>query len=143
MHLNSQAKVEVEGRLVNAKFLRETDKKFDVRQDCADNPATTYLLSDYCRAQGIPLSTAGVSGWQAQVFNYIPGSTSYSDAFARPEDEGGVLPCSITGIIGPTASFASSLQAAFAIKSVLGIAGTTSTLITANLLNNDFNVMTC
>lgn len=137
--LNSGVDVEVSECLVSRKFLDSLNRKFNMIVDAADNPATTYLLSDFCRDTATPLSSAGVSGWTAQVFTYVPGSFTFRDVVPFPDDSQGVLPCSVTGIVGPTSAFAASLQCSEVLKSLLGIADNKSRLVSANLLDLNFN----
>lgn len=136
--LNSDIEIIPVDALVSHRLLDSLDIVFDVIADCADNPASTYLLQDFCSKKGLPLSTAGVSGWNAQIFTYIPGSTGYSEIFPKPDDSEGILPCSIAGIIGPTAQLAASIQASEIIKLLLKIGNKKSQLITVDLLNSSF-----
>lgn len=112
----------------------------DVVVDCADNPSTTYMLDFFCKENRLPLSSAGVGGWEAQVFTSVPGSLSYSEVFPRPEVETGVLPCSLTGIIGPVSAYAASIQASEVIKLILGLTDK-SRLYVADLKKGMFNVI--
>lgn len=141
--LNSHVRVEVWQKFVGRKYLDENIGKADLIIDAADNPSTTYMLDTWSRENGLPLVTAGVSGWKAQVFVYYPGSLSYSDIFPWPEDEGGILPCSIEGIMGPTAALASSIQTAEALKILAGVGDKKSRLMTADLLTDEFTVALC
>lgn len=138
--LNSDVSVETWTALVSRKILETKGTEFDAIADCADNPSSTYMLDEFCRGNGIPLSIAGVSDWRAQVFTALPGSLSYGDIIPKPAYEGGILPCSVTGILGPVAAFAASLQAAEIIKILTRNAGNGSKLITANLLTGQFSV---
>lgn len=141
--LNSEVSVTVWNQLVTRRQLLALKDRFDMIIDAADNPATTYMLDRYCFETGIPLSTAGVSSWTAQVFLYCPGSVRYSEIFPEPEEGSDLLPCSVAGIVGPVAQFASSLQVADAIKYITGAEKKESRLTTANLLTNKFEVITC
>lgn len=143
LRLNSEISVTVWNKLVTSRQLIASEERFDIIIDAADNPATTYMLDRYCFETGIPLSTAGVSGWTAQVFLYCPGSVRYSEIFPEPEEGTEILPCSVAGIAGPVAQFASSLQVADAIKVITGTEKKESRLTTANLLTNKFEVITC
>lgn len=139
MHdLNEEINIQVIRKVVTPAVLLSEGNGRDVIIDAADNPATTYMVDDFCREHDIPMSTAGVQGWKAQIFSYTPGSFSYRDIFPCPTDEGGILPCSIAGITGPVASFAASLQAAEVIKFILGLGPGTSTLVSADLLTGEF-----
>lgn len=142
--LNSEISIQVADHLVTKKWLESRQEKFDLIADAADNPATTYMLDAFCAENGIPLSTAGVSEWKAQIFFYLPGSTRYSDVFERPSEGSGILPCSIAGITGPLASFAASIQSIDIIKHLAGVeASRSSRLISADLLNNRIEVFDC
>lgn len=141
--LNSEISIYKIQNLITSKFLQNNTVKYDLIVDAADNPATTYLLSDFCVERAIPLLTAGVIGWEAQIFTFIPGSASYSDIFGAPKNDSGILPCSIEGILGPTSMFAASIQASEAIKILLGLSIKGSQLITADLFNSKFNVIPC
>lgn len=139
--LNSQVSIQICDKLLTRRLLDDADIiDYDMIVDAADNPATTYMLSDFCQKHNIPLSTAGIRGWNAQIFTYLPGSSSYRDIFPEPTGNEGVLPCSIAGITGPTAAFAASIQAAETINSLLGYMKS-SRLLVANLLNMEFSVL--
>lgn len=141
--LNSSINVTAHSSLVTEKFLCNLSSLPDLIIDAADNPATTYLLDKFCHEKGLPLVTAGISGWNAQIFTYIPGSIRYSEMFPEPDNNSGILPCSLSGITGSTAAFAASLQCNQALKIIIKKAGSESSLITANLLTNEFNLMVC
>ena len=137
-NLNSEIEILSYDGLVSKRFLESLDRDFDVLADCADNPATTYMLQEFCRKNKKPLSTAGVTGWNAQIFTYIPGSSDYEEIFPKAEGNEGILPCSLLGIIGPTAQLAASIQAAEIIKILLNKENKKSQLITVDLLNSSF-----
>lgn len=141
--LNSEIEVEAHKEFLTIQKLLELNHNFNIIADTADNPATTYMLDKYCRHNDIYLSTAGVVGWDAQIFTYIPGSTPYSMVFPEPKTDSGILPCSLTGIMGQTSAFAASLQGAEIIKCLLGLGEKNSRLVTANLLTLDFNKFIC
>lgn len=139
--LNSDVKIEAVKVLVNRPFLESVMSEVSLILDCADNPSTTYLIDSFCSEHSIPMVTAGITGWEAQVFSYKPGSFSYGDVFSPPSDDGGILPCSVAGITGPVAAFASSLQCSEALKVLLGIGEKESRLITADLLSLTFRTI--
>lgn len=142
--LNSQISVEIWDKLVTRKLLEDAGGRFNFIVDGADNPSTTYMLDAYCSKYHIPLSIAGISEWTAQIFFYSPGSITYGEIFTQPNDNSGILPCSIAGIAGPIAAFAASIQAADVIKYLAGITTSEpSRLITANLLSNKIDIIRC
>lgn len=137
--LNHEVNIIKYSTLITERELGKMELKIDMIADCADNPATTYMLDEFCFRNGLPLSTAGVSGWKAQIFTYVPGNARFSDFFPKPDDSSEVLPCSLTGILGPTAAFGASVQSAEIIKTLLGLETSESTFVSADLLNLDFN----
>lgn len=141
--LNSSVKINTIAKVVTPKLLEtlQDDLQPGIIIDAADNPSTTYMLDDHCFRKGIPLITAGVTGWEAQIFVSCPRSISYSEIFPKPEDDGAILPCSIAGITGPTAALAASIQSSEAIKYIVGAGERKSRLIIANLLNNTFKTI--
>lgn len=137
--LNSQIDVKVMLAAITSRKLDSMESVPDLIIDAADNPATTYLLEKYCEQRGIAFSTAGVSGWRAQILSYIPGKTKFSDIFPPVEESDGVLPCSIAGVFGPLTGLVGSLQASETIKMLLDIGQPlTDTLLTIDLLTNTF-----
>lgn len=134
--LNSSIEVFATNNLITKKYL---SGDYDVIVDCADNPSTTYMLDEFCHANKIPFSTAGVAGWKAQVFTSLPDSFSYADIFPQPGENTSILPCSITGIMGSTAGLAASLQTSEVLKILLGLGENVSRLITVNLLTLEFS----
>ena len=144
LSLNSEVGVEVYNQIVTRKWLEANGRRFTLIIDAADNPATTYMLDEFCSTEGIAFSTAGVSEWRAQVFFYYPGSANYSDIFPKPSEEQGILPCSLAGIVGPVAAFAASLQAVDVIKYLTGsFPEKQSHLINADLLNTKIDIIQC
>ena len=112
--------------------------EIDLIVDAADNPDTTYMIDSFCRENDLPWVTAGVKGWEAQIFSYRPGGVGYSDIVPKEGLEGEILPCSIEGILGATAGMAACIMTAEAIKILVGIESE-SGLLTVNLLTDNFN----
>lgn len=138
--LNPDIKVTALQKMVTEQLLSDLPSPPDMIVDAADNPSTTYMLEKYCRKMSIPLSTAGVSGWKGQLYTWLPGFPSFSDIIPQPEDGCGILPCSLTGIIGPLSSTLSSLQASEVIKTLIGLnSASDPALLTLDLLTNTFN----
>lgn len=142
--LNSEVNISAISSIVTEKMLSSLDSEkhpYDVIVDAADNPDTTYMIDKYCSRMRKPFVSAGVKGWESQIFMYVPGSLSYSDIFPRPESRAGVLPCSIAGIAGPVAAFAASIMTAEILKFLLNLAPSNSRLISSNLLTGDMSTL--
>lgn len=109
--------------------------------EATDNPTSMSLIDSICDEAGINCVLAGVSGFSGQVLTCLPGQRRYSDIFPA-HDEQGVLPCSLTGVLGPAAAVAASVEAAEAIKSLVGLDTLLSDkLFIFDLLNMRFGII--
>ena len=136
--LNSDIKVIALREIITRKKLREMAGEIDLIMDAADNPDTTYMIDTFCRENGLPWVTAGVKGWEAQIFSCRPGGVGYSEIVPKEGLGGEILPCSLEGILGATAGMAACIMTAEAVKILLGIESE-SGLLTVNLLTDSFN----
>lgn len=99
------------------------------------------LIDSVCDKAGVNCVLAGVSGFSDRVMTCLPGFRRYSDIFPTGEDSG-VLPCSLTGVAGPAAALAASVEAAEAIKSLTGLQTLLSDLLFIfDLLNMRFDII--
>ena len=144
------SKVVVAARRLTAAFPRCTLTRFDERLtadnamrifsdfefviDGTDRIAAKYLVNDAAVLRGVPFSHAGVVGFQGQTFTVVPGQTACVRClFPAPPPAGEVATCQEAGIIGSLAGSIGTLQAAEALKSILG----TGRLLTDRLWTYD------
>lgn len=117
----------------------ELIRDYDFILDCTDNFTAKFLINDACVQAKKPFSHAGVIRFEGQLMTYVPGQgPCYRCIFQSPPQEGAVPTCKEAGIIGVTAGVIGSLQAAEAVKYLLGI----GTLLTGTLLTYDGLTMT-
>jgi adenylyltransferase/sulfurtransferase len=93
---------------------------YDFAIDATDNFASKYLINDVCVRLGKPYSHAGVAGFKGQAFTFVPGSLCLKCLFPDPPAEGSIMNCVGEGILGATAGVIGSVQAAEAIKFLIG-----------------------
>ncbi len=108
----------------------EIFRNYDFIIDGSDNFPTKYLVNDACVLLGKPFSHAGILRFDGQTFTHIQGSMCYRCIFPSPPPAGVVPTCSEAGILGAVAGVIGTLQAAEALKYILGI----GTLLTDRLL---------
>lgn len=127
--------------LLSLKNSGEFIPQFDFVIDATDNYSSKKLICDCCMKERKPCCVAGVSGFRGQVMTVTDkSSASFHDLF-HEEEGGGIMPCSMEGIIGPCAVFAATLQATEAMKFILGIGETLSgRIFVFDLLNNSFKL---
>ena len=128
--------------------------KTDVVVDCSDNFVTRYAVNRACLAKRKPLVSGAAIQFDGQVsvFDFrrpeisepgeVPGESHapcYNCLF--PEDsQAAELRCATTGVFAPLVGIIGSLQAAEALKLLMGIErGLSGKLLTVNAL--DMNIM--
>jgi adenylyltransferase/sulfurtransferase len=96
----------------------------DVVVDGSDNFTTRYLVNDACVLAGKPYVYGSIFRFegQASVF-HAPHGPCYRCLFPEPPPDGLVPNCAQAGVLGALAGLVGSIQAAEAVKLILG-AGT-------------------
>ncbi|HEV8292203.1 MAG TPA: ThiF family adenylyltransferase, partial [Tepidisphaeraceae bacterium] len=93
----------------------------DLILDGTDNAQTRYLINDVAVKQGIIWIYAGCVGSEGRVMAIAPGKTACLRClFPSPPAPGEVETCDSAGVLGPAASVAASIQAALAIRVIVG-----------------------
>jgi adenylyltransferase/sulfurtransferase len=119
-------------------------KEFDVVVDGTDNFATRYLINDACVLMNKPLVFGAISRFEGQVavFNVPSGLEGecihYRDLFPHPPQDGEVLNCAESGVLGILPGIIGSFMANEVIKLLSGLGKTLSgTLLTYNALTSE------
>lgn len=109
---------------------------YDFVIDATDNFKSKILIADACHAARKPYSHAGISGFHGQTMTVIPGRTAcYQCVFGDPPRD----PVAPRGPLGALAGVIGSIQAAEALKCILGLGGLLSgRLLTFDLLKMKF-----
>ena len=90
--------------------------------DGADNFATRYLVNDACALAGLPCVWASIFRFDGQVSVFWAGhGPCYRCIYPEPPPPGAVPSCAEGGVLGVLPGVIGSVQAAEAIKLVLGI----------------------
>lgn len=97
-------------------------KDYDFVIDGTDNFAAKFLVADACHFGGKPYSHAGILRFEGQAMTVIPGQSGcYRCLFREPPPVGAVPSCSQAGVLGVLAGIIGTIQAAEAVKYVLGV----------------------
>ena len=89
----------------------------DIVLDCTDNFETRFLINDYCKKQRIPWIYAAVIRNIGTVFSVMPKNACFRCIF---NNHASLETCDTAGVSNATVSATASLQAAEAIKILLG-----------------------
>ena len=122
--LNPEVKVEAHVVTLSAENALSLIRSYDLVIDAVDNLPSRYLVNDACYLASRPLIEAGVLRWEGMVMTVLPGqSPCYRCLFPVPPPPGAVATAREAGVIGVVPGIIGVIQAAEAIKLILG-AGT-------------------
>lgn len=89
--------------------------------DGTDNYETRFLINDLAVKHGVPYVYAGAVGTVATTMTVVPGETPCLRClFAGPPPAGSQPTCDTAGVLGPMISMVSGIQAAEAMKVLIG-----------------------
>jgi len=118
-----ECRVETVAERITEATAPQVVRKADVVLDCTDNFPARFIIADACWREGVPLVSAAVLRFEGHLITVIPaeGSPCYRCLIAEPPPAG-VSPTAMqVGILGAVAGMFGALQAAEAVKVILGI----------------------
>ena len=95
-------------------------KDYDFIIDGTDNFAAKFLINDACVLGAKPFSHGGILRFDGQTMTYQPGHACYRCLFGGPPPKGAVPSCSQAGILGAVAGMLGTIQAAEALRFLIG-----------------------
>jgi molybdopterin/thiamine biosynthesis adenylyltransferase len=125
----------------DADLLGEMAGKADVVLDCSDNFATRYAVNRACLAQRKPLVSGAAIQFDGQVavFDFRRADAPCYNCLFPEDSQAAELRCATTGVFAPLTGIIGTLQAAEALKLLIGIErGLSGKLLTLNAL--DMNI---
>lgn len=120
---NSSIRVETHDRRLTAASADELVAGYEVVLDCSDNFAARYRLNDACVAAGRPLVQAAIHRFEGQltVIHPVAGGPCYRCLYPEPPPAELAPSCGETGVLGVVPGHLGVLQAAEALKLLLGV----------------------
>jgi molybdopterin-synthase adenylyltransferase len=120
---NPLCQVETFDLRLNPSNVREVVQGFEVVLDASDNFPTRFLLAECCWRYDIPLVSAAATGWHGQLLIAQPLAENPCYRCLVPEaPPAAAVPASAQiGILGAVAGTMGCLQAAEALKLLLGL----------------------
>lgn len=111
----------------------------DVVVDALDNVPARLILEDACTAEGITLVHGAIDGWNGEVAVVTPGSQLLHEIYGGWEEPAENEPKASNPSFTP--AVVSAIQAAEAIKVLLGRKCLNGKLLTIDLLNHEYEVI--
>jgi molybdopterin/thiamine biosynthesis adenylyltransferase len=115
--LNSDIEVEAHNIVIESNNIRKVFEEADLIVDCLDDFAPRYILNDYCVESGKPFVHCGIESFNGQMTTIVPGETPCLRCiFPSVPSSTEAFP-----IIGSTAGVFGAMEAAEALKLILGV----------------------
>lgn len=102
--------------------------EFDLVIEGADNYATKFLVSDACGLAGVPSVQAGAVRWVGWALATRPGASACLRCVFEDIPQGPTQGCAEAGVVGPVVGVIGALQAALALRLLLGDASAAAQL---------------
>lgn len=119
--LNPEVEVEAHSQRLTSQNALKVLSEYDVILDGSDNFPTRYLVNDACVILKKPLVSGAIFRFEGQVMTILPKrGPCYRCLFPDPPPAGTVPSCQQAGILGVVAGIVGSIQAAEALKILLG-----------------------
>ncbi len=138
--INPDVTVRTYQEFIRAANVREIIRGYDFIIDGTDNFAAKFLINDACVLENTPFSHGGILRFDGQTMTVKPGeSACYRCIFTAPPPKGAVPTCSEAGILGAVAGMLGTIQAAEALKFIIGAGELlTNSLLTFNAAHMNF-----
>jgi adenylyltransferase/sulfurtransferase len=122
LDLNPEISVKIYKSRLNIQNALDLFTHYDIIIDGTDNFQTRYLINDACEILNKVWIFASIHQFEGQVstFNLSPG-LNYRDLFPKPPPMEFAPNCSEAGVLGVLPGIIGTIQAAEAIKIILGI----------------------
>lgn len=117
--LNADCQISAHPQTLNPSNAENFVAAADVVLDCADSFAASYILSDHCMAQSVPLISASALGMTGYVGGFCGGAPSLRAVF--PDLPQQMASCDVVGVLGPVVGTIGALQAQMALSVLLNL----------------------
>ncbi len=120
--INPNVKVTVYQKFLDASNILDIVKGYDFVIDGTDNFSSKFLINDACVLANVPYSHGGILRFGGQTMTVKPHeSACYACVFDSPPPANAIPTCSSAGILGAVAGMLGTIQAAEALKYIVGV----------------------
>ncbi|MFT5170501.1 MAG: molybdopterin/thiamine biosynthesis adenylyltransferase [Candidatus Marinamargulisbacteria bacterium] len=140
--MNPDVTVKTYQKLFTAENAFEILEDYDFVIDGTDSFPSKFLINDACVLAKKPFSHGGILRFDGQTLTHTPGHACYRCVFQTPPPKGAVPTCSQAGILGAVAGILGTIQAAEALRYLIGIGDLlTNRLLVMNAMNMKFRTV--
>jgi molybdopterin/thiamine biosynthesis adenylyltransferase len=118
--LNPDLTVETYQKFFDLETAAALIPNYDIVIDCTDNFPARYNINEACIKYGKPFVYGGVLAWSGQIFTILPGKGPCFRCIFRNEPPSTAPSTSELGVLGAVPGVIGTLQAAEAIRYLLG-----------------------
>ncbi len=118
--VNPEVKVITYQEKLLANNILDIVKDYDFVIDGTDNFPAKFLINDACVFAKKPFSHGGILRFDGQAITYVPGHACYRCLFSSPPPSDAVPSCSQAGVLGAVAGMLGTIQAAEALRYLIG-----------------------
>lgn len=130
--LNPHTEIELISNYLTEEIAKKILPKVDIVIDCSDNFATRYMVNSLCITYQKPLISASVIAFSGQLccfdFRQSP-SPCYACLFPQEPETPNTENCSEVGVLSTAAGILGVMQAAEAMKMLMGLCTLTNSLL--------------
>lgn len=121
--INPEVRITALAERVEGERLAELVSNASVVLDCSDNFATRHAINRACVAHGVPLVSGAAIRFDGQVSVFDPrgGDTPCYACLFPPDQPFEEVQCSTMGVFAPLVGIIGAMQAAEALKLIVGI----------------------
>lgn len=140
--LNPDVRVTTIRDRLTAGNARDILGEYDFIVEGTDNFPTKFLVNDACIFLGKPFNQGGILRFDGQTMTHVPGHACYRCVYAAPPPKGVIPTCSEAGVLGAVAGMLGTIQAAEALRYLLGIGKLlTDRMLIFNALDMEFRTV--
>lgn len=119
--LNPDLVLELHQELFDTRTAADLVPNYDFVIDCTDNFPARYVINETCLRAGKPFVYGGVLAWAGQMFTVLPGRGPCFRCIFRDDPPANAPSTSDLGILGTVCGAIGILQAAEAIRYLVGV----------------------
>jgi adenylyltransferase/sulfurtransferase len=140
--VNSEVRLEPKVAELNADSVESLFDNVDIVLDAVDNWKTRFIINEVCRRKSLPWIYCAALGSQGMTMNFLPNDQPCLQCVIPAHSVVGVQPTCVTeGVLNMTTGAIAAIQAAEAVKILIGSPYVRQGLFIADFWKNQFKIV--